>query len=146
MRVRRRPHALQANKNGPVLRNFDRFGNRIDVVDYHPTYHELMRSGIDNQVLPQLVCVAWSPRPPLRLTLLQPHYPVGALVCVEQQPFGRNGCAWCTGTPRVPGGFLAAPAVTTASGEHAVLPFSQAEAGTSCPMTMTFAVRVSVLF
>ncbi len=32
----------QANSNPPVLRTHDRYGNRLDVVDYHPAYHELM--------------------------------------------------------------------------------------------------------
>jgi putative acyl-CoA dehydrogenase len=32
----------QANENPPVLRTHDRYGNRVDVVSYHPAYHELM--------------------------------------------------------------------------------------------------------
>jgi len=32
----------QANLHPPVLRTHDRYGHRIDVVDYHPAYHELM--------------------------------------------------------------------------------------------------------
>jgi putative acyl-CoA dehydrogenase len=31
-----------ANENPPILRTHDRYGNRLDVVDYHPAYHELM--------------------------------------------------------------------------------------------------------
>ena len=34
--------ADQANRHQPVLRTHDRSGERIDVVDYHPAYHELM--------------------------------------------------------------------------------------------------------
>ena len=34
--------AMQANRNVPELRTHDRFGNRIDTVEYHPAYHELM--------------------------------------------------------------------------------------------------------
>jgi putative acyl-CoA dehydrogenase len=34
--------ADQANRYGPVLRSHDRFGHRIDSVDFHPAYHELM--------------------------------------------------------------------------------------------------------
>ncbi|OLF15990.1 acyl-CoA dehydrogenase family protein [Actinophytocola xanthii] len=34
--------ARLANENEPVLRTHDRFGNRIDEVEYHPAYHELM--------------------------------------------------------------------------------------------------------
>ena len=34
--------ARQANENIPKLRSHDRFGHRIDFVEYHPAYHELM--------------------------------------------------------------------------------------------------------
>lgn len=34
--------ADQANRYGPVLQTHDRFGHRIDAVEFHPAYHELM--------------------------------------------------------------------------------------------------------
>ena len=34
--------ARQANRHPPELRTHDRFGHRIDVVEFHPAYHELM--------------------------------------------------------------------------------------------------------
>jgi len=34
--------AMQANRYAPELRTHDRVGNRIDAVEYHPAYHELM--------------------------------------------------------------------------------------------------------
>jgi len=34
--------AAQANRFVPELRTHDRFGNRVDAVEYHPAYHELM--------------------------------------------------------------------------------------------------------
>ncbi len=37
---------VQANASPPVLRTHDRYGHRIDVVEYHPAYHELMRLSI----------------------------------------------------------------------------------------------------
>jgi putative acyl-CoA dehydrogenase len=37
-----------ANENPPRLRTHDRFGNRIDEVDFHPAWHELMRIGISH--------------------------------------------------------------------------------------------------
>jgi putative acyl-CoA dehydrogenase len=36
-----------ANANPPVLRTHDRFGHRIDEVEYHPAYHELMRIAVE---------------------------------------------------------------------------------------------------
>ncbi len=35
-----------ANEHEPVLHTHDRYGNRIDVVEYHPAYHELMTTAI----------------------------------------------------------------------------------------------------
>lgn len=37
-----------ANANPPVLRTHDRYGNRLDVVDYHPHYHRLMATAVAN--------------------------------------------------------------------------------------------------
>lgn len=43
-------HALElgrlANEHEPILKTHDRFGTRIDVVEFHPSYHELMAAGI----------------------------------------------------------------------------------------------------
>src|SRR5690606_17924218 len=38
----------QANRHVPELRTHDRYGHRLDVVDYHPAYHELMRVSVAN--------------------------------------------------------------------------------------------------
>jgi putative acyl-CoA dehydrogenase len=35
--------ARAANRHLPELRTHDRFGNRADVIEFHPAYHELMR-------------------------------------------------------------------------------------------------------
>jgi len=35
-----------ANRNTPILRTHDRFGRRVDEVEFHPAWHELMRIGI----------------------------------------------------------------------------------------------------
>ena len=40
----------QANKNSPVLKTHDRFGHRIDEVEFHPAWHELMRLGVESEV------------------------------------------------------------------------------------------------
>jgi putative acyl-CoA dehydrogenase len=38
----------QANENPPILRTHDRHGNRIDEVEYHPSYHRLMELSVSN--------------------------------------------------------------------------------------------------
>jgi putative acyl-CoA dehydrogenase len=42
--------ANQANRHGPELQAFDRYGMRINAVDFHPAYHDLMDLAISNQV------------------------------------------------------------------------------------------------
>ena len=42
--------AGQANRYGPELRTFDRHGMRVDQVEYHPAYHDLMELAISNRV------------------------------------------------------------------------------------------------
>ncbi|HUA73526.1 MAG TPA: acyl-CoA dehydrogenase family protein [Solirubrobacteraceae bacterium] len=39
-----------ANENKPVLRTFDRFGDRIDEVEFHPAWHQLMRMGVEQEL------------------------------------------------------------------------------------------------
>ncbi|PJI87501.1 DNA alkylation response protein [Sphingomonas koreensis] len=79
---------VEANRNIPVLESYDRFGQRIDEVRFHPAYHQLMRLGLDSG----LASVAWD------------------------------------GTPA---GHVAHAAILFLTG--------QADSGTSCPMTMTYA-------
>ena len=42
--------AGQANRHGPELRAFDRYGMRINAVEFHPAYHDLMDLAISNKV------------------------------------------------------------------------------------------------
>ncbi|HKJ36431.1 MAG TPA: acyl-CoA dehydrogenase family protein [Solirubrobacterales bacterium] len=37
----------EANAKPPRLRSHDRFGHRVDEVEFHPAWHELMRIGVD---------------------------------------------------------------------------------------------------
>ena len=39
---------FRANANKPVFHTHDRFGHRIDEVDFHPAYHELMRIALEH--------------------------------------------------------------------------------------------------
>jgi putative acyl-CoA dehydrogenase len=81
--------ADQANRFPPELKTHDRFGHRLDAVEFHPAYHALMSLAVEHRV----ASLAWAePRP-------------GAHVA-------RAALAFLWG---------------------------QAEAGTSCPMAMTFA-------
>ena len=41
---------FQANENRPRLCTHDRFGTRIDEVEFHPAWHELMRLSIGSGV------------------------------------------------------------------------------------------------
>ena len=42
--------ANQANRHGPELQAFDRYGMRINAVAFHPAYHDLMDLAISNKV------------------------------------------------------------------------------------------------
>jgi putative acyl-CoA dehydrogenase len=39
-----------ANENKPVLRTFDRYGHRIDEVEFHPAWHKLMAMGVEHEL------------------------------------------------------------------------------------------------
>ena len=39
---------ILANRHGPELETHDRFGERIDLVKYHPAYHTLMQTAIEH--------------------------------------------------------------------------------------------------
>ena len=78
-----------ANENKPVFKSHDRYGHRVDLVEFHPAYHELMSAGI---------------------------------------AAGITSAPWTD--PR--SGAQVARAAT-------MYLHNQAEAGTSCPMTMTYA-------
>jgi putative acyl-CoA dehydrogenase len=39
-----------ANENEPVLKTFDRYGHRIDEVEFHPAWHSLMKLGVENEL------------------------------------------------------------------------------------------------
>jgi len=51
--------AAQANENPPKLRTHDRFGHRIDEVEYHPSYHALLELSVEHG----LAGAAWSGGP-----------------------------------------------------------------------------------
>jgi len=42
--------AFEANRYTPELKAFNRYGHRIDEVHYHPAYHQLMSTAIENEI------------------------------------------------------------------------------------------------
>jgi putative acyl-CoA dehydrogenase len=83
-----------ANRHPPLLHTHDRFGHRIDEVEFHPAWHELMRIGIE---------------------------------------YGTHSLAW---TSHRPGAHVARSAL------HMLR--HQVDEGSSCPITMAFAVIPSL--
>jgi putative acyl-CoA dehydrogenase len=43
-------HARRAQRNIPVLRTHDRFGHRVDEIDYDPSMHWMLRLGVEREV------------------------------------------------------------------------------------------------
>src|SRR5262245_8194140 len=41
---------VQANTHPPVLRTHDRFGHRIDEVEFHPAWHALLRTAVAHEL------------------------------------------------------------------------------------------------
>src|SRR3984957_19976102 len=39
-----------ANENKPVLKTHDRYGHRIDEVEFHPAWHQLMKMGVEHEL------------------------------------------------------------------------------------------------
>ncbi len=39
-----------ANENKPILHTFDRYGHRIDEVEFHPAWHQLMQMGVEHEL------------------------------------------------------------------------------------------------
>jgi putative acyl-CoA dehydrogenase len=55
-----REHSRRAQRNIPRLVTHDRYGNRVDAIDYDPSFHWMLRLAVENEVS----ALAWSdPRP-----------------------------------------------------------------------------------
>lgn len=54
---------FQANEHPPVLRTHDRYGQRVDRVEFHPAYHRLMALGIEHG----LASLTWTEQPGARV-------------------------------------------------------------------------------
>ena len=107
----------QANENKPVLHTHDRYGNRLDEVEFHPAWHELMRMGVEHE----LHALPWRSDAQRR-----GHGGLdGSRRSQEDQPEA--------------GPSNSMPAVHVARAAM-YMTAMQAEAGFCCPITMTFAV------
>ncbi len=72
----------QANAYPPLLRSHDRFGYRIDEIEYHPAWHQLMQLAVEHE----LHALPWrSPRPGA-------HVARAALFYILSQPEAGHGC------------------------------------------------------
>jgi putative acyl-CoA dehydrogenase len=73
---------IQANANPPTLRTHDRYGHRIDEVEFHPAWHELMRLAVAHE----LHALPWrDPRSGA-------HVARAALFFLQGQVEGGHGC------------------------------------------------------
>jgi putative acyl-CoA dehydrogenase len=43
-------HAKRAQRNIPVLKTHDRYGNRVDEIDYDPSMHWMLRLGVEREI------------------------------------------------------------------------------------------------
>jgi putative acyl-CoA dehydrogenase len=72
----------QANENPPKLRTHDRYGNRVDIPEFHPAWHELMTMAVGHE----LHCSPWKdPRPGAHVAR------GAAFICMSQAEAG-IGC------------------------------------------------------
>ena len=46
-------HGRRAERNLPILRTHDRYGNRIDQVELDPSWHWLLRGAIERSIAPR---------------------------------------------------------------------------------------------
>ena len=114
-------HARLANVHSPVLHSHDRFGRRIDQVEFHPSYHALMVAAAEAG----LHGTPWTEMAPTLPTALGSLPPEGAFA------------------PR--GG----PAALNPSFGHtrraaSFMLFTEAEPSILCPISMTYAVMAAL--
>ncbi|HYR96563.1 MAG TPA: isovaleryl-CoA dehydrogenase [Candidatus Binatus sp.] len=124
---------VQANAHPPVLRTHDRYGNRIDEVEFHPAWHELLRVAVGHE----LHALPWrEPRPGA-------HVARAALFFVMGQVEAGHGCPISMTYSAVPAlraqPELAAewePRLTSTEYDPRVMP-AAGKAGALCGMAMT---------
>ena len=81
-----------ANKHEPALKTFDRYGMRVDQVEFHPAYHTLMDAAVSHEVH----SFAWNHAGP------GAHVAHGALQYMYQQVEGGVMCPMAMGYSAIP--------------------------------------------
>ena len=77
-----------ANAYPPVLRAFDRYGHRIDEVEFHPAWHALLSLAVNAG----LHASPWAtPRPGAHVARA-----AGTFMLAQRRPRRRNGCRACS--------------------------------------------------
>jgi putative acyl-CoA dehydrogenase len=126
--------ATQANANPPVLRSHDRYGHRIDEVEFHPAWHQLLGSAVEHGVH----AGSW------RWTRPGAHVARAALFYVWQQAEAGHGCPVSMTHAAVPALRAGAPALaatwepqlTATAYDPGLRPLAE-KAGALCGMAMT---------
>jgi len=124
---------VQANAFPPVLRTHDRYGHRIDEVEYHPAWHQLMRLAVAHE----LHALPWrAPQPGA-------HVARAALFFVLSQVESGHGCPIsmtysCVPALRIQPDVAAEwePRITSTQYDPRMLPAAQ-KTGALCGMAMT---------
>ena len=123
---------VDANRNPPVLENFDRHGRRIDELRFHPSYHKLMHLGLDHGG----AGIAWDGTP-------QGNVAHSAILYLANQPDSGVGCPMTMTYAAVPAlmadAAIAAewvPRITASRYDAACRPASE-KAGVTIGMGMT---------
>jgi putative acyl-CoA dehydrogenase len=123
----------QANAHPPVLRTHDRFGERIDEVEFHPAWHAMMRFSIGHGVH----ALPWRERRP------GAHVARAALLFLVSEVEAGHACPVSMTFAAVPlldahpeVGWEWAPRLTSLAYDERALPASQ-KTGALCGMAMT---------
>ena len=124
---------FQANAHTPVLRTHDRFGHRIDEVEYHPAWHALMKTAVEHA----LHALPW------REERAGAHVARAAMFFTLSQAEAGHGCPISMtyaavpalhATPEIASEWV--PRITSTSYDPRMIPVAQ-KSGALCGMAMT---------
>ena len=122
-----------ANRHPPRLLTHDRFGHRLDRVEFHPAYHELMRIGVEAQIH----ALPWNhPRPGAHVARAAKHFLFTQVEAGVHCPLTMTFAAVpaLRAQPEIAAEWL--PRVTSTTYDPAMLPSSE-KSGSLIGMAMT---------